>query len=87
MTETIVSNLHPAYTYVCRVSAVTVDVGVFSGNVTLQMEEAGTYIRTSLSFLIYLIFYMRSSIWTPSQYKIDLNISSIYQIQLESAIA
>ena len=52
LTETIVSNLHPAYTYTCRVSAVTVDVGVFSGNITLEMDEAGVY---------YMTVYMRNS--------------------------
>lgn len=61
MTEAIVSNLHPAYTYVCRVSAVTVDVGVSSGNVTLQMEEAGTYICTPLSLPIkpYILLHVQ----------------------------
>jgi receptor-type tyrosine-protein phosphatase Q len=39
-TEVIITGLHPAYTYSCRVSAVTVDAGVFSGNVTIETEEA-----------------------------------------------
>lgn len=41
--ETIISDLHPAYMYSCKVSAVTVDTGVFSGNVTVKTEEAGLY--------------------------------------------
>ena len=41
LTETIISDLHPAYMYSCKVSAVTVDTGVFSGNVTVKTEEAG----------------------------------------------
>ena len=39
--ETIISDLHPAYMYSCKVSAVTVDAGVFSGNLTVKTEEAG----------------------------------------------
>lgn len=44
LNETIISNLHPAYIYSCKVSAVTVETGVFSGNITLQTEESGLYI-------------------------------------------
>lgn len=40
-TEVIISDLHPAYMYSCRVSAVTVDTGVFSGNITITTKEAG----------------------------------------------
>ena len=41
LTDAIISNLHPAYNYSCQVSAVTVEIGVFSGNITLKTEEAG----------------------------------------------
>lgn len=74
MTEAIVSNLHPAYTYICRVSAVTVDVGVSSGNVTLQMEEAGTYICTSLSFPIKPLY---STCAAPSGPPVNIRLTSI----------
>ena len=40
-TEVILSYLHPAYMYSCKVSAITVESGVFSGNVTILTEEAG----------------------------------------------
>jgi hypothetical protein len=39
-TEVIITELHPAYMYSCRVSAVTVEIGVFSGNITVTTEEA-----------------------------------------------
>ena len=41
ITELILADLHPAYMYSCKVSAVTVESGVFSGNVTITTEEAG----------------------------------------------
>lgn len=40
-TEIIISDLHPDYMYSCKVSAVTVESGVFSGNITVQTDEAG----------------------------------------------
>ena len=40
-TEVIISSLHPAYMYTCKVSTVTVESGVFSENITLQTEESG----------------------------------------------
>ena len=40
-TEVIITELHPAYMYSCRVSAVTVEIGIFSGNTTVTTEEAG----------------------------------------------
>ena len=43
LTDIILSDLHPAYTYTCQVSAVTVDAGVSSGNITLTTDEAGEY--------------------------------------------
>ena len=43
-TEVIITELHPAYMYSCRVSAVTVEIGVFSGNTTVTTEEAGVVV-------------------------------------------
>ncbi len=40
--EIVLSSLHPSYTYVCVVAAVTVGNGLFSLNVTIRTEEAGT---------------------------------------------
>ena len=40
-TEAILVDLHPAYMYTCKVSAVTVESGVFSGNITVLTEDAG----------------------------------------------
>ena len=52
LTEIIISSLHPAYFYICQVSAVTVDIGVFSENVTVQTLEAGKYLSICCSALV-----------------------------------
>lgn len=41
-TEITVSDLHPYYRYVCFVTAVTVDEGPYSANVTVRTHEDGT---------------------------------------------
>ena len=40
-TTVTLSSLHPAYTYECRVSAVTTDAGPFSPAVTITTIETG----------------------------------------------
>ena len=37
----ILSLLHPSYTYICVITAVTVGPGPYSQNITLQVFEAG----------------------------------------------
>jgi len=40
-TNLSISNLHPAYTYIFRISAVTVIAGPFSESITVTALEAG----------------------------------------------
>ena len=40
--QTTVTNLHPYYSYQVRVAAVTVGIGPYSTEVTLQLPEAGS---------------------------------------------
>ena len=46
--NTVIGPLHPYYTYKFSVAAVTVDVGPFTSQVTLQTPEAGTIISMSI---------------------------------------
>ncbi len=41
-TEFTVTNLHPHYTYLCRVAAYTSDIGPYSSPITIQLSEEGT---------------------------------------------
>ena len=60
-TEIIISSLHPAYFYTCQVSAVTIDVGVFSENITVQTLEAGMYLSIHCNALVtfILLFFIQ----------------------------
>ena len=40
-TDITVGNLHPFYTYKCRIAAETVQVGPYSPTVTIQLHESG----------------------------------------------
>ena len=76
LTEIIISSLHPAYFYICQVSAVTVDVGVFSENVTVQTLEAGMYLSIHCNALVtFLYFYfLFSTQWSSSQSDVNSNL-------------
>ena len=56
--STIIGPLHPFYTYKFSVAAVTVQVGPFTSQVTLQLPEAGTcsftYITVKLKWLLHI---------------------------------
>ncbi len=41
-----VPSLHPYYTYVCAVTAVTVEEGPYSANKTIRLPEDGKHTRT-----------------------------------------
>ena len=71
-TELIITDLHPDYTYSCRVSAVTIETGVFSGNITVQTDEAGLCIIDSKfdrkhNYKLSLSFCLFSSKWTSTE--------------------
>ena len=60
--NTLIEPLHPYYTYKFSVAAVTVDVGPFTSQVTLQMPEAGTIFLCPYSIaLVMTSFFSYSS--------------------------
>jgi len=44
--QVMVEDLHPYYTYTCSVAAETVEVGPYSTNVTVQLDEDSMQIET-----------------------------------------
>ena len=88
ITNVTISELHPFYSYVCNVSAVTVDSGPFSDTINVTTLEDGTYIImqyfcykvfAELQFLG--LFYMHSFIFSiftvPSSPPYNLTIEEI----------
>lgn len=44
-TQVTVEDLHPYYTYTCAVAAETVDVGPYSANIIIQLDEDSMEIK------------------------------------------
>lgn len=42
-TQVTVENLHPFYTYACRVAAETIGVGPYSNQILVQLDEEGKH--------------------------------------------
>ena len=58
-TSITLSSLHPSYTYICSIAAVTIGPGPFSPNITLQVFEAGK--RKLSSTCRFLFIHMHGS--------------------------
>ena len=43
-TITMISGLHPDYTYICSVAAYTIGLGPYSDTITVTLEEASKYL-------------------------------------------
>ena len=53
-TRVTLQSLHPYYTYICRVAAVTTGPGPYTGNFTIQLPEDGKIINIYLNFVVTL---------------------------------
>ena len=53
-TRVTLQSLHPYYTYICRVAAVTTGPGPYTGNLTIQLPEDGMIINIYLNFWVTL---------------------------------
>jgi len=53
-TQVTLQSLHPYYTYTCRMAAVTIGIGPFTGNLTVRLPEDG-----ELNVLISTTFELR----------------------------
>ena len=64
-TNITVENLHPFYSYNCRVAAETVGVGPYSSPITVQLNEAGmhySYMDVVLSLWVIFTFIVTACI-------------------------
>ena len=53
-TQVTIQSLHPYYTYICRVAAVTTGPGPYTGNLTIQLPEDGKISLNNIIILMYL---------------------------------
>ncbi len=49
-TITMISGLHPDYTYICSVAAYTIGLGPYSDTITVTLEEASKYLIGGINF-------------------------------------
>ena len=61
-TQVTLKSLHPYYTYICRVAAVTTGPGPYTGNFTIQLPEDGKIFNIYLNFWV-ILTKLQSPLW------------------------
>ena len=61
-TQVTLQSLHPFYTYICRVAAVTTGPGPYTGNFTIQLPEDGKIFDIYLNFWV-ILTKLQSPLW------------------------
>ena len=77
MAVTTITALHPFYTYLCRVSAFTVEYGPYTDNVIFTTLEDGELTISNTGIALCLFHYVLFSIPVPSGFPRDVSVSTV----------